>query len=257
VTSCAVVPAAGRGSRLSLDVPKILAPVGEGVTVWSVLRARLLSVVDRVHVVLSPHGLGAFDEVLGSDPDRGRITTSVQEVPLGMGDAVFGSMGSWVSAQTILVVWGDQIHVSRATLCDALSLHGGRPRRIVLPVVSVERPYVEYRFGPDDSIIAILESREGDACAPGGLSDVGTFALSTESLDAEWRAYESTARKGSRTGEINFLPFIRFLSVREWQVRRVPVLDPKEARGINTPEDLSTARVALGMVGGSGGNNAG
>ena len=44
--------------------------------------------------------------------------------------------------------------------------------------------------------------------------------------------------KGRETGEINFLPFLPFLSRNGWRVRRLIVDDAREARGINTADDL-------------------
>ena len=58
----AIIPAAGRGSRLGLDGPKILAPVDEasGETIWSIMAAKLTPFVDRIQLVLSPSGAACF-----------------------------------------------------------------------------------------------------------------------------------------------------------------------------------------------------
>ena len=47
------------------------------------------------------------------------------------------------------------------------------------------------------------------------------------------------ARRGSATGEINFLPFLPFLFAQGWTMTPLEVADATEARGINTPEDLA------------------
>src|SRR5690348_15615399 len=39
---CAVIPAAGRGSRLGLDRPKLFAGLGDGLTIWDVLKQKAL-----------------------------------------------------------------------------------------------------------------------------------------------------------------------------------------------------------------------
>ncbi len=52
--TCAVIPAAGRGSRLGLDLPKLLVRLTDNETVWSVLKRKLRPYVDHIHVVLSP-----------------------------------------------------------------------------------------------------------------------------------------------------------------------------------------------------------
>ncbi len=239
---CAVIPAAGRGSRLGLDRPKILAPVSGDATIWSVLKTRLKPFADRIHVVVSPGGANAFHEALLPDPDRTTITTSIQPVPLGMGDAIFGCAAAWADAEAIVIVWGDQVHVSAQTFAATLALHGGRPRTIGLPLVALDDPYVEYRFDDAGQLTAILQSREGDCCAASGFGDVGTFVLSTEGLAAAWRSYVTHCTPGKATGEINFLPFLVHLAEQGWGVDRYLVADTREARGINTPEDLAFFR---------------
>jgi len=57
---CALIPAAGRGSRLGTDAPKILAPLTEQQTIWSILHAKLAPLVDHIHLELSPDGAEAF-----------------------------------------------------------------------------------------------------------------------------------------------------------------------------------------------------
>ncbi|MGE0255777.1 MAG: NTP transferase domain-containing protein [Alphaproteobacteria bacterium] len=239
---CAVVPAAGRGTRLGLDRPKILAPLTASETIWSVLRAKLLAVADRVHVVVAPDGLAAMRAATRDDPDAGRLSLSVQERPTGMGDAIFGCHDAWRDATTLLVVWGDQVFVSDATLRAAVGRHGGAARRLVLPVVSLPEPYVEYVFAPGGGLDGVRQTREGDRCAPGGLGDVGTFALSPCGLAGAWRDYRAGAARGARTGEVNFLPFLPFLAAAGWAVEPLMVADAREARGVNTPDDLAYFR---------------
>jgi bifunctional UDP-N-acetylglucosamine pyrophosphorylase / glucosamine-1-phosphate N-acetyltransferase len=237
---CAVVPAAGRGSRLGHDRPKVLVPVDAGVTVWDLLRAQLAPHVDRLHVVLSPAGAPLFPAAPAADPP---VSVSVQPAPTGMGDAIFGCASAWASYDAILVVWGDQVHVSGATVAAVLRAHAAGPG-VTIPFVRPPDPYVEYRFA-GGRLDRVLQSREGDRCAPGGLADVGVFCLSTAGLVEAWAAYGAGATAGAATGEVNFLPFLPYLSAAGWAVRPVEVADPDEARGINTPADLEFARTRL------------
>ncbi|WP_321472720.1 NTP transferase domain-containing protein [uncultured Paludibaculum sp.] len=237
---CAVIPAAGRGTRLGVDVPKILVPMVPGCTIWDVLKRKLWAVVDHIHVVLSPSGLPQFEAILGSDADRASVSTGVQETPTGMGDAVFSGVPVWEKADDLLVIWSDQVHVSAQTLGDCLRAHAaGNKPRLTLPVVSMPEPYVEYRFDDRGCLLRVLQSREGDQCAPGGYGDVGVFLLSTAGLPRLWDEYCAITQPGTATGERNFLPFLVYLSSQGWEVGRVAVTDPNEARGINTPEDLA------------------
>ncbi len=231
---CAVIPAAGRGTRLGGAGPKILSPLTDRDTIWSILHAQLAPLVDHIHLVLSPDGAAIFPAL----PPN--VSASVQPVATGMGDAIFQGFEVWSKYDTILVVWGDQVFVSADTLSRSLvALKPGR--NVVLPVTRMAEPYVEYVL-KHEKLVRVLQTREGDATTPGGFSDVGTFLLNTDGLKPAWEAYLSTAQRGGATGEINFLPFLPFLFAQGWGVTPVEVADAAEARGINTPDDLAFFR---------------
>jgi bifunctional UDP-N-acetylglucosamine pyrophosphorylase / glucosamine-1-phosphate N-acetyltransferase len=229
---CAVIPAAGRGSRLGIAGPKILAPLTEHETIWSVLHTRLAPLVDHIHLVLSPDGAQTFP------PLPPCVSRSIQPEPIGMGDAIFGARAAWTPFDAILIVWGDQVFVSTDTLCRILAALAAPVRQAVLPVTRMARPYVEYLF-EGTKLTKVLQTREGDETTPNGFSDVGTFLLATNGLAAAWDGYLAQAARGGQTGEINFLPFLIFLCAQGWTVTPLEVADATEARGINTKEDLS------------------
>ncbi|MEV4222316.1 NTP transferase domain-containing protein [Nonomuraea sp. NPDC049725] len=239
---CAVIPAAGRGTRLGQAIPKIMIEVADGVTVWHLLHRRLRPSVAHVHVVLSPDGVGPFRELAAAELATGAVSVSVQREPTGMGDAIFGAAPHWRGHDAILVVWGDQANLSPVTVRAVAAAHTGPG--VTLPLVAMADPYVEYEFGPA-GLTRVLMSREGDRCRPGGLSDIGVFCLATAGLEEAWARYAAGAGRGAATGEVNFLPFLPHLAQDlDWPVRVVPVADPDEARGINTPADLEFARRA-------------
>jgi bifunctional UDP-N-acetylglucosamine pyrophosphorylase/glucosamine-1-phosphate N-acetyltransferase len=238
---CAVVPAAGRGTRLGLNIPKLLAPVSEDATIWSILREKLFSAAERIHLVVAPQWATTFKSLLANDPQKRNLSVSVQKEPRGMGDAIFGSYDHWATAQSVFVVWGDQIHISPSTLQRALAHHQqqgtGQPH-CTIPTVLLDTPYVQYCFDDRDRLTAIRETREGAVCDPRGFSDVGAFLLDVPGLHPAWDAYRQEQKSGAITGEINFLPFLPYLALHGWGVSRIAVDDPVEARGVNSLEDL-------------------
>lgn len=247
---CAVVPAAGRGSRLGTGVPKVFVPLTPSLTIWDAIHARLAPFAGRIVLVLSPHG---HDFVAanraGFPPEKfSQTELALQPEPRGMGDAIFGAADCWSGFDDLLVVWGDQCNLSAATLQACLELHAAQKKpTLTLPLVRVPEPYVEYRFDSAGRLAEIRQSREGEACAPDGLADIGMFLLSGgEPLLEEWRRYRARGEAGSKTGEINFLPFLVHLSRNaSWNTARYESPDPAEALGINTPEDLALARRLL------------
>lgn len=238
---CAVIPAAGRGSRLGLDCPKILVPIEENLTVWNVLHNSLSLVSEHIHVILAPTVLAQFNEVLRSEANAERVTISAQEIPLGMGDAIFGAEPFWRDFETILIVWGDQVNLSASTL-KQVAAKSSAGKTMVLPLVECKAPYVQYDLS-DGVLTHVRQSREGDLMDPVGFSDVGVFALSVPGLHDCWNQFVKESVAGAQTNELNFLPFLPFLSHRcRWNLETVLVSDPVEALGINTPEDLQITR---------------
>lgn len=229
---CAVIPAAGRGTRLGQAGPKILTRLSPRDTIWSILYQKLSPLVDHIHLVLSPDA-GIFFPALPA-----KVSTSVQPEPIGMGDAIFRGHDIWSHHDAILVVWGDQVFVSTDTLRRSIAALREPRHHLVLPMTRMANPYVEYVF-EGERLARVMQTREGDATRPGGFSDVGTFLLGTQNLRAGWENYLAGAPRGAATGELNFLPFLPFLSGRGWTVTPVLVADETEARGINTPEDLA------------------
>jgi len=247
---CAVVPAAGRGSRLGADAPKVFVEILPEFTIWDAVRRHLAPVVDHLVLVLSPQGREYVSRERNRfGPDSFEQTTlGLQAEPRGMGDAIFGAAPLWRDYDDILVVWGDQFNVSPQTYRGCLAAHRALPApALSMPVVRVPEPYVEYVFDPAGRLTAVKQSREGDACSPGGFSDTGVFLLSAGAqLLAAWEDYLRTDPRGRGTGEINFLPFLVHLSQAEgWPVGRHEIADPREAVGINTPEELDFARSIL------------
>jgi bifunctional UDP-N-acetylglucosamine pyrophosphorylase/glucosamine-1-phosphate N-acetyltransferase len=247
---CAVVPAAGRGTRLGADVPKVFVPILPGVTIWDAVRGTLSQVADRIVLVLSPDGHTYVEKnrAAFSPQSFDKTILALQPAPLGMGDAIFGAADLWRDDDDLLVVWGDQFNLSLRTLTACLLLHAAREKpALTLPVARAPRPYVEYVFDSSDRLAGLRQSREGDMCEPGGFSDIGVFLLSGgRTLCEEWRRYRAASAPGSVTGEINFLPFLVHLSsTAGWPVGRYETDNPDEAVGINTPEDLAFARRLL------------
>ncbi|HLJ48830.1 MAG TPA: NTP transferase domain-containing protein [Bryobacteraceae bacterium] len=241
---CAVIPAAGRGSRLGLDCPKILAPIDGDTTIWSILHEKLRPRVDTICVVVAPASAGHWPPKAALPP---KVVTAYQPEPRGMGHAVFCAWDIWKDYDDLLVIWGDQVNISEGTLDRSIRAHRCAPApRLTLPLAETANPYVQYDFDSAGRLCRIRQTREGDRTDANGRSDVGLFLLSTAGLKAAWESHLATGQRGANTGELNFLPLLPFLSCeRRWHVKTIPVADSDEARGINTPADLAYFRERL------------
>jgi bifunctional UDP-N-acetylglucosamine pyrophosphorylase/glucosamine-1-phosphate N-acetyltransferase len=242
-----IVPAAGRGSRLGSELPKLLVPVNG--------RAMIDYIFDRYHdliseflLVVSPTAAGQVTQHVARRSER--IELLIQETPTGMLDAIMipRPRVEVSESEEIWVTWCDQVAVEGATVARLAQAMGDPARPdLVFPTVKSEQPYIHFARDGNGAVTAVLHRREGDAMPTVGEGDIGLFALSARAYLQELPVYAAHAPPGKLTGERNFLPFIPWLARRK-RVEIIPATAAIEAVGINTPEDL--ARIAQHLAAG-------
>ena len=79
---CTIVPAAGRGSRLGGDCPKVFTQITEEDTIWDILNSKLKKQADNHILVLNPDSKNKYSEMIADD-----IQIFCQANPIGMGHA--------------------------------------------------------------------------------------------------------------------------------------------------------------------------
>jgi bifunctional N-acetylglucosamine-1-phosphate-uridyltransferase/glucosamine-1-phosphate-acetyltransferase GlmU-like protein len=231
----AIIPAAGKGSRLGFDKPKILYPVaGRMIVEW--LLDFLLPNCQSIVFVLSPDGRQTVENELARlIPGRYRI--AIQEVPLGMGDAV-GLGINGVDTRHVAIVWGDQVALRRTSVDACLRLQQGPlAPDLTCPTVMRRHPYIHFERDGAGKIIGLLQKREGDVMPLEGESDTGFFCFQTSrlrSLLAGLRDGENS--RGNATGEFNFLPVIP-LAARKGIVITPRIMTLEETVGVNSKDD--------------------
>ena len=247
MTRLLIVPAAGLGSRLQAGAPKALVPVGGRPMI-----DRLIEIcrphVDRVLVVAHPSFSAEVRARLDAGwSDRVRCEVVEQPAPTGMLDAILLGLpaAERQRPERIWTIWCDQVGVLPDTLARLAAAEGARPAPdLVFPTVPQRNPYVHFPRDATGRIVDVLQRRERDDMPQDGESDMGLFALSR---DAYCRLLPEFAREsglGAGTGERNFLPFIPWLAARA-SVATIPCTDPREAVGINTPEELRAVEAWL------------
>jgi bifunctional UDP-N-acetylglucosamine pyrophosphorylase / glucosamine-1-phosphate N-acetyltransferase len=232
-----IVPAAGLGTRLGADRPKLLVPVA-GMPMIDRLLTLFARAVDRAVVIVHP----SFAERVGAHLGRTTmpVATEIQERPTGMLDAILlgESPVRASSCDEIWIVWCDQVAIHPATIDRLAGAMAAAPAAaLAMPTVTRRNPYIHLRRDDGGRIDAVLHRREGDEMPETGESDMGLFALSRTAYLDLLPAYAHEAATGSATGERNFLPFIAWVSARAG-VTTFPAADEMESVGVNTPEEL-------------------
>ena len=239
----AVVPAAGLGTRLGAKIPKLFVQLTPNLRVIDLLESAIGDLVDECCFVIRPDMVESFKEY----STNLKSTFVIQEEPLGMGDAIFKASKKLLQFKTLLVVWGDQISLSKETLVRVIREHTQKDVDCTIPLVKVQNPYVHYEINQFDQLENLYQSREGDSLPNVGFSDIGVFLLKTTNILPEWESYlKQFPHRSNTTHEINFLPFLLFLS-KNGKKQIFPVIqDAFEATGMNTKIELDAFKDVLG-----------
>lgn len=235
-----IIPAAGLGSRLKSDSPKPLTLVN-GRPMLDHVIDRFRQVVSTIVVVAHPSFAGQLRAHLDSTLDEPLAWQVLeQRSPTGMLDAILIAAPAVEAAQPdrVWIVWCDQAALLPETIERLAMLEEQSPAPdAVLATVKVSQPYTHLQRDASGTIVSALQRREGDPMPAEGESDSGVFALSAAAYE-RLKEFSRATRQGDETGERNFLPFIPWLAARG-TVTTFECTDPREAIGINTPEELA------------------
>lgn len=232
---CAIIPAAGQGTRLGYDKPKILYDFG-GLRPLDIFHRALHKIVAKTIFVVSPQGAPLIKEEL--DRLKWDALLAIQEIPLGMGHAVFCAKEKAASYPLSMIIWGDQISVDKSILQKTLSwyLKARQKPWLTLPVVKVKNPYISLEWDVQGNLTKVLQKRENDLMPQSGFNDCGIFLVETKPvfdlLEDAWQKF--CAENNPPKMEFNFLPILPRMGDK---VLAFNLKDEKWSRGLNSKED--------------------
>ena len=230
----ALIPAAGRGSRLGADRPKALVEL-DGRTLLSYVLGAVLPVVDAIVLVVAPGTEPLFEEEVLRSGWKKSLRLVVQGRPSGSADAVRVGLGVLPPHEHCVVIWGDQVGVSTRTVSRVVDALAHDSSGLVLPLADVETPYVWYTV--DGDLVTVGRRRDGDQSPLRGKSDVGTFGFRVDQM----RPYLDLVQSNGEAREGDFVYAIPLVA-RRHGLDIVDVGDAAETLAVNDPSDLERAR---------------
>ncbi|HVO17349.1 MAG TPA: bifunctional UDP-N-acetylglucosamine diphosphorylase/glucosamine-1-phosphate N-acetyltransferase GlmU [Alphaproteobacteria bacterium] len=234
----AVVLAAGKGTRMKSDLPKVLHPLAGRPMVHHVLDAVAALKPARQVVVVGPD-MDALVEAVAP------LSTAIQERQLGTADAVKAARAALADfSGTVLVLYGDTPLLSPATLEALVEARSFRPEPSV--VVLGFRPadpaaYGRLIVGTDGRLEAIVEA--GDATPAEravGLCNSGVMAIDGRHLFVLLDAIGSDNAKR----EFYLTDIVKLARARGLVCRHVEA-DAAELMGVNSRAELAQAEAVL------------
>ena len=237
----AVILAAGKGTRMQSDRPKVAHEVMGRAMVWWVVRACREAGIDRVFLVVG-HGADEVRAVFADDTD---IEFVLQDEQLGTGhatnctaDALAGFDGD------VVVLAGDGPLIRASTLDAMLDRHRATNAAATLATSVIDDPtgYGRIVRDDDDRFVAIVEHRN----ATDQQRRIHEIYPSYACFDAR-RLFESLAslRPDSTSGEYYVTDVPAMLRDAGERVELVDAVPPEDVLSINTPEQLAEVDAIL------------
>ena len=238
-----IVLAAGKGTRMKSDLPKVLhRACGRSLVGWALSAAEPLAADETVVVV----GYGA-DDVVAALPAH--AVGVVQEPQLGTGDAArvgFAACGSGID--TVLVILGDMPLLRTATYESVLETHRREGAAATMLTAFFADPTGYGRVErQNDEIIGVVEERDANA-QQRAISEVN---VSVYAFDAAVLG-DALSRLGSDNdqGEYYLTDVIGILAADARKVSSVAA-EEAECLGVNSHAELAVAsKVLRGRING-------
>ena len=226
MTLAVVTLAAGKGSRMKSDLPKVLHKLAGKPMLAHVLNSAAALENARLHVVIG-HGADAVKEqITGFD-----IRWALQAEQKGTGHAVAMAMPDVDPAATVLVLYGDVPLISTATLQKLLAeTHDGHA--LSLLTVELADPTGYGRIVRDDAgnIQAIVEHKDASA-EQHKIREVNTGILAVSArLLNEWLPRLSA---NNAQGEYYLTDIIAMAVANGVAVRAIHPRNEHEVQGVN------------------------
>ena len=236
-THAAVVLAAGQGTRMKSQTPKVLHRICGREMIGLIVDAARDASFDPITVVV-PQEYQAIKEALGNG-----ISYAVQANPLGSGHALLQAQSSLENVDNLVVLSGDVPLVQPSTLRKMMRLQSESEAYITMLTSTLTRPDGLGRVvrSPSGNIEAIVEETEADE----ETLAITEINAGTYCFRASWLWENLGSLPPSRRGEI-FLTDLVGLAVRQGKlVESVCSTDAYETFGVNNRVQLAEVEAVL------------
>jgi len=240
-TTTAVVLAAGKGTRMKSELPKVLMPVCGRPMIHYVLDALTNGGVNRFIAVVGYRA----DLVRAAIDGRPGVQFALQTEQLGTGHAVMACRELLAGCDgPVLVVTGDSPLMQAASVATLLADYRRHPAACVMGTA--------YKNDPG-GLGRILRDGQGNFLGIVEQRDATPEQLRITEVNMSYYVFRcpdllgalSDIRPDNRHGEYYVTDVPGLLVARGKEVRALPVLRPCEALGINTIEELAAAEAEL------------
>lgn len=234
---CALIAAAGRGTRAGLPYPKTLFPI-QGKPILVRISELLAPYDSQPTVIVSPDGEAPIRQCLARYGVASHLV--VQPEARGMGDAVLRLEQSLASADTehVLLIWGDVPFIQPETVAQVVAAHRAQCNDFTFATRLVDSAYTVVSRDTAGQVTGVIETREEGAGQPqAGERDIGLFVF-RKTVVLDMLREELAGKLGKSTGEHGFLYIIGHLAARDHAVVALPVATELDLVSLNSMKDI-------------------
>lgn len=235
-----IILAAGKGTRMKSDLPKVLHPVaGKPMVLHVIACARKVTSDRHIHVVVGHQARKVQQEVTAFYP---QVNFSLQKALLGTGDAVKCAMPALAQdTKDVVILYGDVPLIQSETVTDLVSTHRMCRAKLTILAVDMDNPtgYGRIIQDPLNHVIAIRE--ETDASAEEKKIqrvNTGIYCFGRQFLS---RALDQL-KPDNHQAEYYLTDVVGIACKNNDKVTVKLLKDPGQVRGVNTLDDLEKTR---------------
>ena len=238
-----IVLAAGKGTRMQSDIPKVLVPLDGRPMIQYLLDAIRVSGADQRPVLVVGHHADVLRSTLGNSYDY-----VYQKEQLGTGHAVQCAESLLAgTTDNIIVLYGDHPFVGADTIAKLKTLHE-REGCALSMMTSIVEDFNEWRvpFGDfgrivrdaQGRIVSIVEAKDATS-AERNIREVNPafFAFKAPWLWENLKKLKSDNAKGEY-----YLTDLVHIAITGGECLASMPIDPTESIGVNTPEHLTLVK---------------
>lgn len=251
----AIILAAGKGTRMKGDLPKVVHPVGGRPMVCAVVDACLRAGCGRIIAVVG-YKQELVRQALASYP---QVEYAVQDQQLGTGHAVLCArpviQAGPQAAGDIFVLCGDGPLIRAATLCTLLERHRRTGAAATLATAVIDDPTGYGRIVRDSAgrFAAIVEHKNATD-AQRAIREVNPSYYCFRA--GELFAALEQVKRNPASGEYYLTDTLEVLLGQGKGVEVEAAVPPEDVLSINTPEDLAVVDGIYRSRGAAGGQRA-
>jgi len=231
----ALILAAGKGTRMNSDIPKVLNTIGELTFIEMVVAALSFNEIEQIGIIVSEENIDGIKEVLGD-----KVEYIIQKEQLGTGHAALCA-SDWLRNFTgnLIVVVGDAPFITQEIMRNLISFHEDNCCTLLSSIWDNPPNYGRIVRNGNNEFIRIVEEKDATE-AEKLIREVNSSHYIFDS--GKLFAALNQLQNSNAQNEYYLTDVIELFSINKEKVQALPIKYNWMTLGVNTEAELDIAR---------------